>query len=963
MAVVPTTDTFGPQAVAQDVGQGLTLSESNLNISIPYVDEHYGAADGIIDPKEYAYNYTDPATGITVFLEHNSSLLYVGLSASTSGWIGIGWQNQTGGFTNAGLNGSDLILGYAPGTPHADVLRVTGSEPVTVHYELYLRNGTLIQEGDVPDDLSTTPLNDERLLDAYKEAIIGMRVGEIRHFIIPAEEAYNTPGAQLYGYDLEYVITLTRIGNDFSNPTDASEIVFSDRYGTSTFQHIADANQSQIIAADASDDGSTTQIEYFVQLNSTDPFDIPFLNNTDVHYPMVLMFSNSEDFGDLPVQHTDWSNPLMAELIPNIAPIIIVESPEQDAELGFVTNIELNITDNSFIQRAWYKFDHENWTEIYYSFQTGFWETSLDLSDQETGPHTLWFNATDPSNVTSLVYINVTINRPFLPLLGMKLDVDRRIYTRLYHSTEVIDQYAIRNNGSAPIGAIEVFLPDEWSGYFLSFIATDSLENEIRVERLPDYNGMMHWRLHFYEPIGFQETYRFETSMYLHSLHTLTNFDNNEYELFFLVYPVLPYIMTTFSFGIEFRSGDSMTGYLPETETVNIAPIIIEDFSTTIKSYTPFLVANRVTKITVDAWGWMSYEETIALENVGPARDNSISFYAPAYSSGIKVYDEVGVLATSVPNPEQPFNETAKIPINLRTDRFGEEGFWPGYKYTFHISYIVQLSGHTNPSANYEILDVPIGTIGDILVQTHEIDIVTPLSIAIISASGDYRLLYGIFDVTLQYKSYNSTEQNPAQISLTYQVSVNAAARPLAFSLIIGLISAIYVLARKVDLPVDGASARDGESAIYEQKHVGAPLELLREFATLYSRKTALGMDLEKLQAQLRRGKVKKREFLIRERDLKKQLADVDAQLPALKDELMSHGSRYRDMVAQLELQVEKIEGAKAGLRQLLLRKKKQRISRVAFERTREDYLKTIKRATSETDKILLSIQEEAGDI
>ena len=77
----------------------------------------------------------------------------------------------------------------------------------------------------------------------------------------------------------------------------------------------------------------------------------------------------------------------------------------------------------------------------------------------------------------------------------------------------------------------------------------------------------------------------------------------------------------------------------------------------------------------------------------------------------------------------------------------------------------------------------------------------------------------------------------------------------------------------------------------------------------------------------------------------------------------MSHGSRYRDMVAQLELQVEKIEGAKAGLRQLLLRKKKQRISRVAFERTREDYLKTIKRATSETDKILLSIQEEAGDI
>ncbi|MCK5240689.1 MAG: hypothetical protein KAR33_14130, partial [Candidatus Thorarchaeota archaeon] len=59
----------------------------------------------------------------------------------------------------------------------------------------------------------------------------------------------------------------------------------------------------------------------------------------------------------------------------------------------------------------------------------------------------------------------------------------------------------------------------------------------------------------------------------------------------------------------------------------------------------------------------------------------------------------------------------------------------------------------------------------------------------------------------------------------------------------------------------------------------------------------------------------------------------------------------------------EKVEGAKAGLRQLLIRKKKQRISRTAFEKSRQDYLKTIKRATTATDRILLTIQEEAGEI
>ena len=66
---------------------------------------------------------------------------------------------------------------------------------------------------------------------------------------------------------------------------------------------------------------------------------------------------------------------------------------------------------------------------------------------------------------------------------------------------------------------------------------------------------------------------------------------------------------------------------------------------------------------------------------------------------------------------------------------------------------------------------------------------------------------------------------------------------------------------------------------------------------------------------------------------------------------------------SQLELQDEKIEGAKAGLRQLLLRKKKQKISRAAFEKSRQDYLKTIKKATTATDRILLSFQEEAGEI
>ncbi|MHA2021441.1 MAG: hypothetical protein ACW96N_06980, partial [Candidatus Thorarchaeota archaeon] len=236
-------------------------------------------------------------------------------------------------------------------------------------------------------------------------------------------------------------------------------------------------------------------------------------------------------------------------------------------------------------------------------------------------------------------------------------------------------------------------------------------------------------------------------------------------------------------------------------------------------------------------------------------------------------------------------------------------------------------------------------------------------SVNTLSVSGEYRLLHGVFDTTLRYDMYNTTNFNPVEIQLLYQVSLIITARPLTLTAIVGLIALAYVSYRGVRLSIEGGEFDEEDVTVEDQRQVGAPPELLREFANLYSRKTALNMDLEKLEAARRRGKVKKREFMIRERDIKSQLDKIDSDLPKVKEELSGHGARYRDMVSQLELHNERIEGAKAGLRQLLLRKKKQRISRVAFEKSRQDYLKTIQKATGAIDRTLLTIQEEAGDL
>jgi len=969
MALNPISDTMESEYLAHSIEDRSFLAETMTNVSIPYVDNHYGSSDGIIDPTEYAYNYTDPVTGVNAYFEHNGTLLYVGLEARTSGWIGFAWQNYSSGFSSAGLNNSDVIVGYVPGETLANMWRVEGTDGVTVHYKLFLRNGSMIQESDYPDITSTEPVQDLSALTMYREMIIGMRIGEIRYFVIPAEEAYNQKGHELYSQDLIYEIELTRIYRGgverVTNPAGSSDIVYSDEYGTSTFQHLPNQNQSRIIQASGSDNGTFTQIEYTILLNSTDAQDITFIENSDEKYPFVFMFGYTEELNGLPVQHTYWTEPALIEFIPNAPPTLIVVSPEADSTLEWVTDLVLNVTDD-FVRQAFYRIDDEPWITLEYNFLTDFWEGSLDLSSYEEGSHVFTFNATDLSNSTGVTSVNFEIERPFLSLLGMRIDVVRNFIITASYGSRVEDSYTITNNGSAPISAIDLYLTEKYEIHFLSMKAVDNSQNTIRIVRYENVDGMMHWKLHFPVAIGFQESYSFRATMYMHTLFWLSDPSEFEYQLRFLKYPLLPYVLGNAQFILSFEGGGQLipNEEAPDSKVANLAPFDETEFQSGLRLYTENILIERSTIAVVDAWGWISYEETITLENTGGSGVSSLIFQIPAYAKNIQIYDEVGILALSQRTTTGNYNETNDITIHLASDRFGINGFAPTYKYTFKITFVVQASAYQTGVEGGNQLDIPMGLLGNNLVLFHSIKVVFPVSVSVSSITGDNRILYGIFDTTYQYVLYNQTQQNPALITVVYQATIGAAARPMIFALIVGLIAAIYVSYRKVELPEEILGPRvDDYEDISQSRQVGAPSELLRDFAHLYSRKTALNMDLEKLEASRRRGKVKKREYMIREADLKKQIEEIDSKLPTVKEDMTRYGPRYRDIVSQLELQNEKIEGAKAGLRQLLLRKKKQRISRVAFEKSRQDYLKTIQKATSATDRILLSIQEDAEEL
>jgi hypothetical protein len=673
------------------------------------------------------------------------------------------------------------------------------------------------------------------------------------------------------------------------------------------------------------------------------------------------MMGNEEQLNALPLAHTYWATPFEVEITPNSPPELTVISPEADEVLDWVSTFSLNASD-AFTKSAYYRVDDDDWEPLSYNFLTYYWESRVDLSIYDEGPHVVTFNATDASNATSITNVSVTINRPYVSLLGMRVSVVRALITTENFGTRIEDVFTVINNGSAPIGSIDVYLPEEYSGKFLDMVSDDDL---VEIVRLDNANGMMRWRLYFNDPIGFREELSFKVISHMHSLFWLTVPAEFQYRLEFLKYPVMPYVLKRAQFSLNFEEGGSLVPLEepPDSEETNLAPMTITEFTSNLRLYTTNIEATRTTKIIVDSWGWLTYEEKISLDNTGGGALYSMPFTLPAYATRIKVYDEVGILALSERTIGSRWNETRDITINLAGDRFGDKGFEPSFKYTFYISYVVLASAYQTAVPAGNQVDFPQGLLGDILIKSHEVDVVLTASVVPTETFGEYRQLYGVFDTSLRYVEYNTTKLNPIDLTLVYVPTIGAAARPAIFSLFIGVIGLVYVARRKIEIPEDITGPKDEDDEYVQEQQTGAPPHLLKEFATAYSRKTSLNMDLEKLQAARRRGKVKKREYMIREKDITKQLDELDSEIPPLKAELIKHGARYRDLVAQLELQDERIEGAKAGLRQLLQRKKKQRISRVAFEKSRQEYLKTIQKATSATDRILLSIQEEAGDV
>jgi len=79
--------------------------------TMPYNEVSNVVIDGTISANEYAGNYSETATGMNIYWEHNGTVMYIGIESPGTGWVGIAF-----GPVDTGMDGANTIIGYVDDT-------------------------------------------------------------------------------------------------------------------------------------------------------------------------------------------------------------------------------------------------------------------------------------------------------------------------------------------------------------------------------------------------------------------------------------------------------------------------------------------------------------------------------------------------------------------------------------------------------------------------------------------------------------------------------------------------------------------------------------------------------------------------------------------------------------------------------------------------------------------------------
>jgi len=380
------------------------------------------------------------------------------------------------------------------------------------------------------------------------------------------------------------------------------------------------------------------------------------------------------------------------------------------------------------------------------------------------------------------------------------------------------------------------------------------------------------------------------------------------------------------------------------------------DFTLTSDKLRVFSVNELTREITVNEAGEMSGADSYYITSKEPQTIAAIEIILPANASVISAHDQFGRKFAQAPT----FVGNGKVnlyriafPLSLesyKSTRFT-------VKYSLPSWYISALDG-----SNGFNVTLPLFLQMDYYIESASVKVTLPegarlLNLEGVIATNAYSLTRNIFQesITINRQGVSCLEnlypaQNILQIAYEYN-PLWMSFRPTLWVLTLSVIGcAIAAVWKRPRAPLTAAVPAIA---------VKLRSEDIKAFLDSYEDKRKTILEMDNLEALVKKGKIPRRRYKVRRKTLEIHLDTLTRSSAEIKEKMRAAGGKFADLMRQLEVAETEINEVEANIKSIEARHSRGELSLEAYRKLLADYQHRKEAANTTISGILLRLREE----
>lgn len=539
------------------------------------------------------------------------------------------------------------------------------------------------------------------------------------------------------------------------------------------------------------------------------------------------------------------------------------------------------------------------------------------------------------------------------------VNVRRHITVGEWGAVVFNDTFTVLNNGTSPVNEFLYALPRS-NVEGLRFVVAKSSSGLLQVDRDVDKESPFYWmKVLFRDPLPQGRNLTVNIASIHSGMVKFLKVEGTEgteelYRVSFSAYPILKvragscnvtvYVSLDAKFQLP-RNATFISSNI-EGKPVLVAsrkplePLTDERYAFNFSSASQHLAtcdwARR--EISISPAGDISVSEQYRLNNLASSF-SSVRMILPKETVEVMAYDDAGPLWT---DPKKTFDVT--VAPRFTTVRQNES-------FTFGLKYKLSAKQDLKQLQWWGLYDLTLKLIADPpwVIEKAEVRIVLPRGVAIESnnIAPASRTESSAYETVLGYSFEIATPLQDFTLNLRYRyLPFWSALVPLMWVLLVEVAFAAVLVASKLRKPVRAVAV--------------APVDRIMEFVELYDERTALSLELDKMEQEIARGAISRHEYRRRSREIDRRIEETRKELQVVKAALSSASTRYDEMIRRIERAEAEIDAGKASMAQLRIQYRTGKMARHVYDSMVSDVTKRQNRARETINSIIITLREEA---